>query len=288
MFLEMAIGDAYGAGFEYAPEDFVKRNNTLAAYAKHPKHSLAPGSYTDDTQMSIANAEVILSGSITRERLAAAYVDCFKRDQREGYAGGFYKFLCSVKDGAEFLELMKPLSDKSGAAMRALPFGYDADIEVVKSNARLQAAITHNTESGINAAIAAALMAHYFIWDLGPKSELGIFIEKHVEGIWAEPRTEPVGEKGWMSVRAAITAVIECDSMTSMLKRCVDFTGDVDTVAALALGAAATCKEVKQDLSDVLINGLENGTYGRDFLRRLDDQFIARKAAPEAAITNHI
>ena len=57
MFLEMAIGDAYGAGFEYAPADFVKQNNTLTAYVKHPKHSLAPGSYTDDTQMSIANAE---------------------------------------------------------------------------------------------------------------------------------------------------------------------------------------------------------------------------------------
>ncbi len=33
----------------------------------------------------------------------------------------------------------------------------------------IQAAITHNTPDGINAAIAAALMSHYFIYQLGTK-----------------------------------------------------------------------------------------------------------------------
>lgn len=29
MLVELAIGDAYGAGFEYVPQDFVRRRNLL-------------------------------------------------------------------------------------------------------------------------------------------------------------------------------------------------------------------------------------------------------------------
>jgi ADP-ribosylglycohydrolase len=277
MLKELAVGDAYGAGFEYASPEFVKANNTLAGYVKHPKFNLKPGVYTDDTQMSIANAEVLLAGEpFTRESFAQAYVTAFKRDQREGYARGFYGFLCEVKDGSEFLLKMTGRSDKSGAAMRASVFGVLSDVEKVKEVSKLQAAITHNTNSGIAAAQAAALLSHYFLYDLGAKSEVGRFIEKHVPpGPWAPAYTQDVGDKGWMAVRAAITAVQESDSMSQLLKRCVDFTGDVDTVAAIALGAAAHSKEVTQDLPQVLQDNLENGTYGRDFLKQLDERLLS-------------
>ena len=95
MLLQTAVGDAYGAGFEYAAADFVALHNTLASHVKHPKHNLVPGVYTDDTQMALAIAEVITSGQpFTRENLAEAFVQGFHRDQREGYASGFYAFLC--------------------------------------------------------------------------------------------------------------------------------------------------------------------------------------------------
>jgi ADP-ribosylglycohydrolase len=282
MFVQMAIGDAYGAGFEYASAEFVLANHKLAAYVQHPKHKLIPGVYTDDTQMSIANAEVILAGTLSCEAFAQAYVDCFKRDQREGYASGFYNFLCSVKDGSEFLSLMKPTSDKSGSAMRALPFGIYPSIETVIALATLQSTITHNTPDGINAAVAAALMSHYFLYQLGPKSKLGAFIEKHVPGIWAEPYTVPVGQKGWMCVRSAITAVMCADSMTEILRACIAVTGDVDTVAAIALGAAAASSEVQQDLPDSLVQGLENGKFGRDFLADLDARLMNKMATLRA------
>lgn len=277
MLVEIAIGDAYGAGFEYAKPEFVAAHNNLAGYVKHPKHDIDPGSYTDDAQMSVANTEVIVSGvPITREVLAGSYVTCFKRDQREGYAGGFYKFLCEVADGTEFLARMKPFSDKSGGAMRVVSFGIYPDIKTVIEYATLQAAITHNTPDGINAAVAAAVMSHYFLYNLGTKADLGTFIESHVPGTWSAPWAEPVGEKGWMSVRAAITAVMASDSMSKLLTACVAFTGDVDTVAAIALGAAAASPEIVQDIPDVLVQGLENGTYGRDYLRELDAKLMAR------------
>jgi ADP-ribosylglycohydrolase len=274
MLLEMAIGDAYGAGYEYAEPEFVRANHNLTVYVPHRKYNLTPGSYTDDTQMSIANAEVICSGLVTREALAQAYVDCFKRDVREGYAGGFYKFLCEVVDGSQFLATIKPTSDKSGGAMRVVPFGIYPKVETVIALATMQAAITHNTTDGINAAVTAALMAHYFLYNLGTKADLPKFLDSHVPGNWGETWSGLVGEKGWMAVRAAVTAVVAHDSLSEILRQCVDFTGDIDTVAAIALGAAAASAEVKQDLPQVLVDGLENGPYGRDYLVALDKRLM--------------
>ncbi|WDD31005.1 hypothetical protein PQG02_19970 [Nostoc sp. UHCC 0926] len=45
MLLELAIADAYGAGFEYADEMIV--NNDLSRYVEHPRFRLIPGTYTD-------------------------------------------------------------------------------------------------------------------------------------------------------------------------------------------------------------------------------------------------
>ncbi len=59
MLLELAIGDAYGAGFEYADEMIAC--NDLSRYLKHPRHNIQPGCYTDDTQMSIAIAETLVA-----------------------------------------------------------------------------------------------------------------------------------------------------------------------------------------------------------------------------------
>lgn len=270
-------GDAYGAGFEYASDQFVKQNNNLSGYVKNQRHNLQPGMYTDDTQMSIATAEMIVAGlPWTGENLAEAFVNCFKRDAREGYAGGFYKLLCSVKDGKEFLERIVPNSDKSGAAMRAVPIGIFSTVEEVKEKSALQAALTHNTADGINAAVAASLIGHYFLYQLGPKSGLGHFLETHVPGEWSKPWSGKVGEKGWMSVRAAVTAIIASSRMSELLLSCVAFTGDVDTVAAIALGAASASPEITQDLPSALIVGLENGAYGSDFLKALDLQLARR------------
>ncbi|MBW4574389.1 MAG: ADP-ribosylglycohydrolase family protein [Aphanothece sp. CMT-3BRIN-NPC111] len=275
MLLELAIGDAYGAGFEYVSSNIVESNNDLSRYFKHPRHSIRPGCYTDDTQMSIAIAETIVNQEPwTPEVLATQFVESFKRDPREGYASSFYQFLLQVKDGREFIEKIIPTSDKSGAAMRAAPIGVFSTVEKVIEAATIQAAITHNTPDGINAAIAAALMSHYFIYQLGSKKELGVFIEKRVFGEWSKPWQGKVKSKGWMSVRAAITAVMRNDSMSELLKDCISFTGDVDTVAAIALAAGSCSVEITQDLPPHLIKALENGSYGRDYLINLDSKLM--------------
>jgi len=276
LLLELAIGDAYGAGFEYADAEMIHRRNDLSCYVQHPRHHIRPGSYTDDTQMSLAIAEAIVAGEPwTPTMLARRFVEVFKRDPREGYATGFFHFLLNVRDDEQFLREINPTSDKSGAAMRAAPIGIYPTLSLVIERCTMQAALTHNTPDGIHAAVAAALMTHYFLYRLGPKKELGSFLEKQVSGQWAAPWAGKVMSQGWMSVRAAVTALIRCHTMSQLLKTCIQFSGDVDTVAAIALAVGSCSSEIAQDIPVHLVDTLENGQYGRDYIQRLDTQLMA-------------
>lgn len=283
MLLELAVGDAYGAGFEYAADDFVAAHNTAAAFVQHPRHAIRPGSYTDDTQMSLAVAEAMVSAEPwTPDHLARRFIEVFRRDPREGYSSRFYAFLQGVRTAEEFLAGMDTNSDRSGASMRATPLGVLPSVEEVMARSQLQAALTHNTPDGVQAATAAALMTHYFLYRLGPKDALGTFLEGHVPGPWSWPWEGKVGAKGWMSVRAAITAVARNRRLRDLLRDCVAFTGDVDTVATIALAAASCSQEYEQDLPRTLIETLENGPYGRDYLIDLDQKLMALAKRPRA------
>jgi ADP-ribosylglycohydrolase len=276
MLIEIAIGDAYGAGFEYA-NPAPGRPNDLSRYFKHPRHSIGPGCYTDDTQMSLAVAEAILEhgAEATALQFTEKFVLAFKRDPREGYASRFWEFLKSVQDAADFAARITPDSQKSGAAMRACPIGVLPDIATVLRVAERQARITHDTEGSVRSAQAAALAAHYFAYRIGRKDGLPGFLDAHVPGEWSRPHKGKVGAEGMTAVRAAVTAIVAEHSLAQLLKRCVDFTGDVDTVAAVALGAASCSAEYAPDLPERLLEDLENGPWGANYLRHLDARLMA-------------
>src|SRR5687767_5485722 len=114
MLLELAIGDAYGAGFEYVDRQTIETHNDAAHYIAHPRHNIGSGRYTDDTQMSLAIAEAIVSGEDwTALNLATGFVEVYKRDPRGGYSGLFQEFLHHVQSGEEFLRKIVPTSAKS-------------------------------------------------------------------------------------------------------------------------------------------------------------------------------
>ena len=276
MLVEIAIGDAYGAGFEYA-EPAPDRPNDLSRYSKHPRHDIAPGCYTDDTQMSLAVTEALIEhgAGATALQFAEKFVLAFQRDPREGYAGRFWQFLQSVSDAADFAARIQPDSEKSGAAMRACPIGVLPDIASVLQVAERQARITHNTDGGVRSAQTAALATHYFLYRLGSKASLPRFLDAHIHGSWSHPHTGKVGGEGMTAVRAAITAIVAETSLSALLRRCVDFTGDVDTVAAVAMGAASCSEEFVADLPEVLFAGLESGAWGIDYLRAQDTRLMA-------------
>ena len=121
-------------------------------------------------------------------------------------------------------------------------------------------------------------MTHYCLYRIGPKAELPKFLESHVPGEWTVPWQGKVGPKGLMSVRAAVTAVAAHERLSDLLRACIAFTGDVDTVATIALAAASTSEEYAQDLPEVLYALLEDGPFGRTYLQELDERLLALKA----------
>jgi len=105
MLVEFAIGDAYAAAFEFVDRELT-RDHQLGDYARHPRHEIAPGSYTDDTQMSIAVAELIVSSApFTRENLADCFVQAFQRDPRtdRAFVGNYQRL--GYLSGDEMIEL---------------------------------------------------------------------------------------------------------------------------------------------------------------------------------------
>ncbi len=282
MLVEIGIADAYGSGFEMADVSFVQSNNTLK-YVNHRKNlSLVPtGHYTDDTQMTLAIAEALVEGDEwTKLNLANRFVACFKRDERRGYNGGFFKFLLDVKDGHEFLHKIRPDSEKSGAAMRSGPLGLIPDLAELKDKAYLQASLTHDTDAGRFTSHCAALMVHYFRYDVGTKKNMMKWLSDTlaVPQIKEPFRAPKVRSLGWHCVHAAMTAIHEEKTLADILVRSVSFTGDVDTVATIAIAAACWSKEVEQNIPQHLYDDLENKEYGRDYLKGLDDKLRVKYA----------
>ncbi|MDK2595517.1 ADP-ribosylglycohydrolase family protein [Pseudoalteromonas obscura] len=272
MLLEIAIGDAYGAGFEFASKEKVTNFNNLTAYHEHGL-GIAPGHYTDDTQMSIALAELIVSSeSWTKESITRKFVECFKRDKRLGYSKGFYAFLESIESADEFLAKIKPNSTANGAAMRSVPIGLFPNIDDVLNKAKLQACVTHNTPIGINSSQAVALASHYFYYQLGPKQQVANFVQSHTDIEWDVNWSKEVACCGHQTVNALLTVLINARSYAEILTQSVAFGGDVDTVAACALGIASLSEDYANDLPAFLFAELENKQYGRDYLIQLSSQ----------------
>lgn len=282
MLVELAIGDAYGAQFEFADPELVEQHNDHLKYvAVRDDAAVPPGNYTDDTQQTIAIAELLVEGTEwTPQNIAQKLVDVYHRDPRNGYSRRVKMALNASASGAEFIKNIDPNSDTSGAAMRACPLGIIHDIPELVERVTIQARISHNTDLGIQAALASALATHYCIYQIGELSEVGKFIESQVPGDWDVVYNEFVGQKGWMSVRAAITALSQHDNLADMLKACIAFTGDVDTVATIALGAAASSPLVEKNLPDHLYQNLEAGNYGLEYLQALNERWLELKTVP--------
>jgi ADP-ribosyl-[dinitrogen reductase] hydrolase len=305
MMLEIGVGDAYGGGFEATDKKWVDGNNDLQ-YVNHPRKLrknpesynpslVQPGHYTDDTQMAIAVAEAMLDDEEpwTRESLADRFLSVFQRDERRGYTTYFLNVLLNSRDGIEMLSKIGGTSTKSGAAMRSGPLGLLPNFREIVDKAHKQAAVTHNSWLGKNSAVGAALMVHYFYYNLGPKDEMcgwlkdqyfgdtihtpePFAVDDEVVDCWCPDSGRKVRVDAWDCLEAAIYAIEMHDSMSDILKQCIAFTGDVDTVAAIAMGPASLSKDIKQDIPQHLIDDLENRKYGRDYLLLLDRKLFEK------------
>lgn len=302
LLLRIGMADAYAAGAEYLkfPRDNDVRDACLKfqAYVGHPTHGHAPGVYTDDTEMSVANARVLIENEppYTAEMFANAYVAEFARgNRRNGYAREFQAFLESVKTGTEFLEKIHPDSYKNGAAMRAVPIGVLRTIPEVLDVATTQARLTHNTFAGCFSARAVALMSHYALYENEPLSSIRGYCLRNLSkddcrafgymfGIGAPWSGKPVERTKFVSTAAAtVHAVVHLltreSSLMKMLERLILWGGDTDSVAAIAWGIASPRFQNEQ-LPDFMEYRLEKGNpyTGAKYLHDLGTQLMTKFA----------
>ena len=279
LLVSMAVADAYGGGFEFADPVFVAANNDLQSYRPHPKGTIKPGCYTDDTQMALGLAGLLLNGDpLTTRNLARHFLAAYKRDPRYGYSQVFQQILNQAKNADGLINRLQPHSDKSGGAMRAAPLGLLPDPRQVVDLAMWQASLTHATRDGMTAAAAAALLVYYCRQGSDPGDLPGLLTTHLPEVTWVSSYlpNQPVSSRGLDVVRAALWALIDDGpfSLAAILQRSVAYTGDVDTVAAIACAAASMHPGIAQDLPQCLLDGLENGPYGRDYLAVVDQQLL--------------
>lgn len=276
MLTEIAIADAYGAGFEFCSEDKIISQNNLDLYSKHELYDIL-GKYTDDTQMSIAIVEFILSGEEwNKENIASKFIECFKRDVRLGYSEGFFNLLSKVESSKELLELIIPTSERNGAAMRSVPIGFLKNKEDVIALAKLQAQVTHDSPIGIQSSCAVALAAHFGTHQKGSIRDLESFLESEQYGNWDYNWKDRVSLNAYDTVSAALTCLLKHSSLTKLLKSCINLGGDTDSVAAIAVGLATCFKEYKKDLPIQLYNNLNEDKYGISFLLDLESKFLKK------------
>jgi ADP-ribosylglycohydrolase len=188
--------------------------------------------FTDDTVLTVAVADAILSG--------ASYMDSIRRFGRRypdaGYGGYFIRWLYSDDP--------RPYNSwGNGSAMRVSPvaFAFPDEAEVLRQ-ARMTAEITHNHPEGVKGAEAAAIAV--FLARTGNSKEVirsritslfGYDLDRTVDGIRPSYAFD-VSCQG--TVPEAIVAFLDSDSYEDAVRNAVSLGGDSDTLACITGGIA--------------------------------------------------
>ncbi len=194
---------------------------------------------TDDSVMTAAIAEAILSHRETGEALSQASIRCMRKwgsaFPDSGYGGRFILWLTHQIDGPYN-------SFGNGSAMRASPCADLADsLDQALSYAEITASVTHNHPEGVRGAYATA-GAGYLARAGNSKEE----IRRFVEGLGYDlsfslddiRESYSFDETCQGSVPQAIRAFLESEDYENAIRLSVSIGGDSDTIAAIAGGIA--------------------------------------------------
>lgn len=239
-------GDIIGSKYEFFPH-----KDTY-----FPLFSNEYSDYTDDTVMTIANADWLITG----ESLLIIMKDYGKRYPTAGYGGMFKNWLREDDP--------KPYNSfGNGSAMRVSPVGWAFDtLEKTLEAAKQSAEVTHNHPEGIKGAQATA--ACIFMARTGKsKQEIKEYIEKkfsyNLNRTCDEIRpTYKFDETCQGTVPESIIAFLESTDFENAVRLAVSLGGDADTMGAITGGIA-----------EAFYGGVPNHIR-KEVLKRLPNEFI--------------
>ncbi len=265
-----AIFDALMCKVEFVAA-FPRPRDGLLTYGQHTMwpHARA-GCYSDDVQMKLGVGEWMLSLTKDVTELPSFLVNAYVRDPRGGSPKMLDAIHRSVSPGVSLEECLGEKTEGSGATMRASLFGYaSSEAEVIRL-AGEQAELTHRGD-GVLAAQAAALMVYLMKESCDPK-DLGRLLAERLGDSRFVLKEKPKGRsnKGMDCVLMALWVLQAAETLSDIAYMILDHGADSDTIGVIAMSAAWFREDYKHDLPWNLWWDLEDGPYGRSYLRRVE------------------
>lgn len=253
------LGDIMGSMYERTP--IKTKDFTLFS---------AGSRFTDDTVLTLAVAEAILTGS----PYAPLFKSWARRYPRAGYGQRFALWALSE-------DALPGNSFGNGSAMRVSPVGWAFDdLETVLAEAARSAEPTHNHPEAIAAAQAVA--GAVFLARSGKDKKdirqfaaerLGCDMTRTVEGIRPGYR---FSSSAAQSVPEAIIAFLDSTSFEDAVRNAISLGGDADTQACIA---GALAEAFYGPVPEVFMTCLQ--TYLPPEGLRVMEAFVERYCGPE-------
>jgi ADP-ribosylglycohydrolase len=207
--------------------------------------------FTDDSILSIALAEAILSDKNYAELLKQYYV----RYPNAGY-GGMYRRWATTEQAEPYN------SWGNGAAMRISAVGYAFDtLQDVLNAATKYTEITHNHPEGVKGAQATASCIYYarkgadkpFIKRL-IETEFGYDLSRTLDEIRPDYK---FNESCQETVPEAIIAFLESTGFEDAIRNAISLGGDSDTLACITGGIAQAFYGIPDHIADFVMSKLD-------------------------------
>jgi poly(ADP-ribose) glycohydrolase ARH3 len=277
--LAVFCGDALGMPFELSP--IGSAPDPLDFYAGR----WGGGSYTDDTELTMALMEALIAaGDVlpTEEAIAATFLAVAR--PAYGYGKGMRRLLELWREGAPVnaaATMVYPEGSLgNGGAMRIAPVALSYDGAQLWAAVARVTRLTHAHPLGLEGAqvqahaVNAALHDRDILRAARGAAQSPTFagslalVAEALREDWTLERVAAEignGTSAPGSVPSAIWAALAGDSVESAITLAVRLGGDADTLGAMA-GAIAGAKHGANAIPTRWLDGLENGSRGRDYL----------------------
>jgi poly(ADP-ribose) glycohydrolase ARH3 len=283
----LAVGDATGAPYEGLPGDMIFQMGPAQKIVETPPDEVRQ--YTDDTQMAIGVAETLVEcGEIREGVLCSAFARNY--DPARGYGQGARRVIEAMISGGDWRSLARSLfpggSLGNGAAMRVAPVGlmFRDDLDRVAEQAELSALPTHVHPIAIDGARLTALAVALATRDtpFNRRDFLGELEKRAVteEFQWQlsiaaqlKPGDSLTGFGNSLEAHRSVVTAISCfagspNDYSGAISRAIGQGDDTDTLAAMA-GAISGARLGVNAIPPHLVESLENGSKGRDYILSL-------------------
>ena len=295
--LGLAIGDAVGAATEFMMYDEIRRRYPPDGVTGFlPFRGLRAGSYTDDTEMSIAVAQGLLNSkdftsNSMMDSIAIEFTK-WKTQTNSARAPGntSMESVSKLESGIHWTESGKNESKGCGTAMRSAPIGlaYWHALDALRVIASKSSLITHGHPSATAGSVGTAFLVAKSLDDTPILKSLDQLV-KHTERISTEFGTAInlvkealvmkdnkeahalLGE-GWVAEEAVAGAIFAVakhpDSFRNIILEAANSGGDTDSKACIA-GAIAGSLLGRKAIPSGWVEGIENRKLLLDLTRRL-------------------